>query len=124
MLEQPWMMAQIVLAAGGIIEPWMGQLGIGAASIALFLAIGKSYINSVAARVKEVSAAHKAELDRLEKSWESRLADMRTRAEAWEAAANRREETARELVLGLSRVESVMEQNIALLTAIREGQIK
>ena len=94
------------------LQPWMGQIGIAGASVALFVVLGRSYINTVASRVKEVSEAHKAELDRLEKSWEARLSDMRTRAEAWEAAANRQTESARELAAGMSRVESMMSQNV------------
>lgn len=102
-------------------EPWMGQLGIGAASVALFMAIGRSYIKSVAERVKEDRLAHKEELERLTGSWEARLADMRQRAEAWEAAHNRREASEKELVAALQRVESVMAQNIQILRALREG---
>jgi hypothetical protein len=100
----------------------MGQLGIGAASVGLFILLGRSYIQTVASRVREDRAQHQAEMDRLERSWEARLADMRQRAEGWEAAANRREESSRELTAGLTRVESVMAQNLALLQAIREGQ--
>lgn len=102
----------------------MGQLGIGAASVALFIAIGRSYINSVASRVKEVREQHAEHLQALTTSWELRLTDMRTRAEAWEAAATRREESARELAAGMSRMESIMDQNLALLRAIREGQTR
>ena len=104
------------------LQPWMGQLGIGAASIVLFVAIGRSYIASVSSRVKEVREQSDAALEKLEKSWEARLTDMRTRAEAWEAAATRREESARELAAGMARMESMMTQNLALLRAIREGQ--
>lgn len=104
------------------LQPWMGQVGIAAASVALFIAIGRSYINSVSGRVKEVREQHAEHLKDLTTSWEARLTDMRTRAEAWEAAANRREESARELAAGMSRVESMMAQNLALLRAIREGQ--
>jgi hypothetical protein len=115
-----------VLSAAGEavvdIEPWMGQLGIGAASVGLFIALGRSYIKTVANRVTEDREQHRHELDRLEKSWEARLTDMRQRAEAWEAAANRREESTKELTAGLTRVESVMAQNLQLLQAIREGQ--
>jgi C4-dicarboxylate-specific signal transduction histidine kinase len=100
----------------------MGQLGIAGATVVLWLALGRSYINSVASRVREVREQQQEALAKLEASWEARLADMRQRAEAWEAAANRREETGRELTAGLTRVESVMDQNIQLLRAIREGQ--
>jgi hypothetical protein len=105
------------------LEPWMGQIGIGAATVALFLTLGRSYINSVASRVREDRDQHKAEMDRLRESWEARLADMRTRAEAWEAAANRREESQRELTSALVRVETAMDQNLQILRAIREGQL-
>jgi len=104
------------------IEPWMGQLGIGAASVILFVAVGRSYINSVASQVKEVREQQDKALKELRESWEARLQDMRERAEAWEAAHNRREETGRELAAALIRVESVMDQNIQLLRAIREEQ--
>lgn len=106
----------------GDIQPWVSQLGIGAASVVLFVAIGRSYINSVSSRVKEDRERERLALVELKASWEARLADMRQRAEAWEAAANRREETGRELTAALTRVESVMDQNIQLLRAIREGQ--
>jgi hypothetical protein len=106
----------------GNLEPWMGQLGIAGATVILWLALGRSYINSVANRVSEVREQQKQAMDELKASWEARLADMRQRAEAWEAAANRREESGRELTAALTRVESVMAQNISLLQAIREGQ--
>jgi hypothetical protein len=104
------------------LQPWMGQLGIAGASVLLFIGLGRSYISTVANRVKEDREQHQLHLAKLTESWEARLADMRTRAEAWEAAANRREESARELAAGMSRVESMMAQNLALLRAIREGQ--
>lgn len=104
------------------LQPWMGQVGIAAASVGLFIAIGRSYINSISNRVKEVREQHAEHLKDLTASWEARLLDMRTRAEAWEAAATRREESARELAAGMARMESAMTQNLALLTAIRQGQ--
>lgn len=104
------------------LQPWMGQLGIAGASVLLFVVLGRSYINTVASRVKEDREQHRQHVAELTTSWEARLADMRTRAEAWEAAANRQTESARELAAGMSRVESMMAQNLALLRAIREGQ--
>jgi hypothetical protein len=104
------------------LQPWMGQLGIASASVVLFVLIGRSYINSVANRVKEITDAHERELARLTVLWEARLSDVRERAEAWEAAASRREEATQELTAAVTRVETVGETAIHLLRALREGQ--
>lgn len=104
------------------LQPWMGQLGIASASVALFILIGRSYINTVANRVKEITEAHEKEIARLTASWEARLTDMRERAEAWEAAANRSREAASELTAAVARVEAVGDTAVQLLRALREGK--
>jgi hypothetical protein len=104
------------------LQPWMGQIGIAGASVLLFVILGKSYINHVASQVGTVRDAHEKELARLEAIWEARLADMRERANAWQATANRFEQASAEDRRQVDKLLVITETTEALVRAIKEGQ--
>jgi hypothetical protein len=109
------------------LAPWMGQLGLGAAAVVLFLTVGKSYINYISRQLSDERAAHERELDRRDKEiarltdlWNQRLAAEVKRGDAWETAANSHREANRESTEQLRKLTAVTETTVALLTAIRE----
>jgi hypothetical protein len=105
------------------LQPWMAQIGLGAAAVALFLTVGKSYVNYIGKQLTEARMQHKEEIQRLTTSWEARLSDAVRRAEAWETAAYRYEQANRESVEHERKLSSgVNETAVALLTAIRDEQ--
>lgn len=102
------------------LAPWMGQLGLGAAAVVLFLTVGKSYINYISKQLSDERAAHQRELDRLTAVWEARLADAVKRGDAWETAANRHQQANLETTEQLRRVTPAVETTVSLLTALRD----
>lgn len=103
-------------------EPWMGQVGVAGGLLALLLALGKAFIASIDRRVAERTAEHVAELARIKEQHERELADMRARAEAWEATATRRESTVNELVMQTGRLQGTSDTAVQLLRAIHQMQ--
>lgn len=109
------------------LAPWMGQLGLGAAAVVLFLAVGKSYINYISRQLTEERAAHDRELERRDKEidrltgiWESRLSAEVTRANAWQTAAQRHQEANHETTEQLRRLTPLAETTVNLLLALRD----
>lgn len=106
------------------LEPWMGQIGLAAASVALMLVIGRAFVAYISNQLTEARKAHERELERLTTLWEARIADAVKRGDSWETAANRWQEVALE---GTRQVEKLTETNglsISLLNAIREEQLR
>lgn len=105
------------------LQPWMAQIGLGAAAVVLFITVGKSYINYIGKQLTEDRQQHREEIARLTASWEARLSDAVRRADAWETAAHRFEQAARESVENERKLTAgVGETAVALLTAIRNEQ--
>jgi len=109
------------------LAPWMGQLGLGAAAVILFLTVGKSYINYISRQLTEARAAHEKELERRDKEverltaiWNDRLAAEVRRGDAWQTAAQRHQEANLETTEQLRRVTPAVETTVALLTALRD----
>lgn len=103
-------------------EPWMGQLGVASALVVLLIALGKTFIASVDRRVGEARVSHEEELKRLVAQHERELRDMRERAVAWEATANRREATVNELIIQSGKLQGANETAVQLLKALRQAQ--
>lgn len=103
-------------------EPWMGQLGIAGVMAALLLFMGKTFISSVDRRITEAVTAHDKEIERMTKQHERELGDMRERAVAWEATANRREATVNELVMQNGKLQGANETAVQLLRALHQAQ--
>lgn len=105
------------------LQPWMAQIGLGAAAVVLFVTVGKSYINYIGKQLTEARQQHREEIARLTASWEARLADSVRRAEAWETAARRFEQASRESVEHERKLSTgINDTAVALLTAIRDEQ--
>lgn len=107
----------------GGLEPWMGQVGVAGVLSGLLFFIGRVFINSQDRRVSEVNAAHAAELERLTKQHERELGDMRKRADAWEATANRREAAVTEAMTQNARLQAQGDTTVQLMRALREAAI-
>lgn len=106
------------------LQPWMGQVGVAAALTILLIGLGKTFINHVAGQLREERTAHREEITRLTASWEARLADCSKQVTLWETAANRWQEAAlldREYA---HRLQGSTDTAVALLTAIREEQLR
>jgi hypothetical protein len=106
------------------LQPWMAQLGLGGAAVALFLTVGKSYINYIGRQVQEMRVSHREEIERLTQSWEARLEDARRAATTWETTANRWQEAASEDRAQVGKLMAMNETTVALLTALREEQMR
>lgn len=102
------------------LAPWMGQLGLGAAAVVLFLTVGKSYINYISQQLKDEREAHGKELDRLTAIWESRLTAEVARGDAWQTAAQRHQEANHETTEQLRRLTPLAETTVNLLMALRD----
>jgi Flp pilus assembly protein TadB len=100
----------------------MGQVGIAGVLAAMLLAIAKAFIGSIDRRVKERDEQHTAELSRLTAQHERELGDMRDRARAWEATADRREATNQELISQNGRLQAGSETAVQLLRALHQVQ--
>ena len=105
----------------GGLEPWMGQVGVAGVLSALLFFLGRVFVNSQDRRVTEATAAHTAELDRLTRQHERELGDMRKRAEAWEATANRREAAVTEAMTQNGRLQAQGDTTVQLMRALREA---
>jgi poly(3-hydroxyalkanoate) synthetase len=106
------------------LQPWMAQLGAAGVLSALLLVLGRSYIAHVASQVKEMKEAHLAEMARLTASWEARLTDAVKRADSWETAAERWRAAGAEDRRQVDKLASAVDTVIALLSAIREEQLR
>lgn len=104
------------------LEPWMAQIGLGAASVTLFLLVGKSYVNYIGRQLQDQKTSHREELDRLTKSWEARLADATNAAAKWETAASRHLEAGIEDRRQVEKLLGANELIVSMLNAIREEQ--
>ena len=104
-----------------------GQISLGAAAVALFLAVGKSYINYIGRQLTEERGAHERELARRDKEierltaiWESRLSAEVSRGNAWQTAAQRHQEANHETTEQLRRLTPLAETTVNLLMALRD----
>lgn len=102
------------------LAPWMGQLGLGAAAVVLFLTVGKSYINYISRQRAEDKIAHREELERLTAVWEARLLDSVKRGDAWETAANRHQQANLETTEQLRRLTPAVETTVSILRALQD----
>lgn len=102
------------------LQPWMGQVGIAGASVALLTIAMRAFISSVSSRVAEVRADHEKELARVTTQHERELQDMRERAQAWEATANRREAALSEALAQNARLQATGDTTVQLLRALRQ----
>lgn len=103
------------------LQPWMGQVGVAGALVALLWLLGRTFINSIDRRVREARDAHDAEIKRLTAQHVTQLADMRERAVAWEATANRREATVTELVAQNGKLQGAQDTAVQLLKALHQA---
>jgi ABC-type protease/lipase transport system fused ATPase/permease subunit len=106
------------------LQPWMAQLSVAGALTLLLLVLGKTFINHVASQLRDERAATAAEIERLTRSWEARLADCTKRGDAWETAANRWQATALEDRQQVRDLQEVNRTVVGLLQAIREEQLR
>lgn len=104
------------------LQPWMGQVGVAGALVGLLFLLGRTFINSIDRRVREAKEAHAAEIERLTAQHAIQLADMRERAVAWEATANRREATVTELVTQNAKLQGAQDTAVQLLRALHQAQ--
>lgn len=105
------------------LQPWVAQIGLGAAAVVLFLTVGRSYINYIGKQLTEARQQHREELERLTVIWEARLLDSIRRGDAWETAAHRFELANRESAEQVRRLtEPNAETAVNLLRAIRDEQ--
>lgn len=104
------------------LQPWMGQVGVAGALVALLLLLGRTFIRSIDRRVEEIRRDHAAEIERITAQHAVQLADMRERAVAWEATANRREATVTELVAQNSKLQGAQDTAVQLLRALHQAQ--
>lgn len=100
----------------------MGQVGVAGALASLLFLLGRTFISYVDRRVKETQEAHNNEIGRMTKQHERELGDMRERAVAWEATANRREATVNELVMQNGKLQGANETAVQLLRALHQVQ--
>jgi hypothetical protein len=98
----------------------MGQLGLGAAAVTLFLITGKSYIKYIGTQLTEARQQHKEEIERLTAVWERMLADAVKRGDSWETAAHRFEQYGREATEQVKELSITTDTAVALLKAIHE----
>lgn len=103
------------------LQPWMGQVGIAGASVGLLYVAMRAFISSVSSRVAEIRADHEKELERVTKQHERELADMRERARAWEATADRREAALAEMMGQNARLLATGDTTVQLLRALRHA---
>jgi hypothetical protein len=101
-----------------IFGPLLGVGGLGG----LLILLGRRFIASVDRQVAEARTAHEEELKRLTSQHERELRDMRERAQAWEATANRREAALTEVLQQNGRLQANSETAVQLLRALRQGQ--
>lgn len=104
------------------LQPWMAQLGLGAAAVVLFLTVGRSYINYIGKQLTEDRQQHREELERLTALWQARLEDSIRRGDAWETAAHRYEQSNREAVEQVRKLSTVTDTAVSLLMAIKDAQ--
>lgn len=90
----------------------------------LFVLVGRTFVTYVGKRVTEDRAQHAQELERLTKSWESRLADQRTVAQSWEATAKSLQKTAEELTDQVGTLLPSVQTMVRVVEAIREEQMR
>lgn len=100
------------------LQPWMGQVGVAGVLAGLLFLLGRTFIASVNTRVAERNAEHAAELERINRQHERELGDMRARAVAWEATANRREVTLAEALTLNAKLQAGNDTAVQLLRAL------
>lgn len=104
------------------LQPWMGQVGVAGALVALLYLLGRTFIGSIDRRVDEARVQHTAEIERMQAQHAIQLADLRERATAWEATANRREATVTELVQQNGKLQGAQDTAVQLLKALHQAQ--
>lgn len=102
------------------LQPWMGQVGMASALVGLLFLLGRTFINSIDRRVEEARKAHAAEIERLTAQHAIQLADMRERAVAWEAAANRREAAVTELMTQNGQARGAQDTAVQMLRVLSQ----
>lgn len=102
------------------LQPWMGQVGIAGASVGLLFVAMRAFISSVSGQVDRARADHDKELGRVTAQHERELQDMRERAQAWEATANRREAALSEALAQTARLQATGDTTVQLLRALRQ----
>jgi hypothetical protein len=105
------------------LQPWMGQVGIAGASVGLLYLAMRAFIASVSSRVDQVRTDHAEEMARVTKQHERELQDMRERAQAWEATANRREAALSEALAQNARLQATGDTTVQLLRALRQTAV-
>lgn len=100
----------------------MGQVGVAGALVGLLVLLGRTFIAATDRRVTEITTQHAGELKRLTEQHERELRDMRERATAWEATANRREAAMAELVTQNGQLRGANDTAVQLLRAIHQMQ--
>lgn len=101
-------------------EPWIGQLSLGAAAVALFVLVGRTFVTYVGKRVTEDREQHKQELERLTKSWEARLDDQVKVRQSWEDATKSLQKTVAEQSDQLDKLLPGMDTVVKTIEAIRQ----
>ncbi len=98
----------------------MGQLGLGAAAVTLFLITGRSYINYIGRQLTEAREQHRQEVERLTAVWERALSDAVKRGDSWETAAIKFEQSSREATEQVRKLTGIFDTAIGLLQAIKD----
>lgn len=102
------------------LEPWIGQLSLGAAAVLLFVLVGRAFLAYVGKRVDEDRTQHAAEVDRLTKSWEARLEDQRRVSQSWEDSTRSLQKTVTEQSDQLDKLLPGMDTVVKTIEAIRQ----
>lgn len=105
-------------------EPWIGQLSLGAAAVVLFVLVGRTFISYVGKRVTEDRAQHREEMERLIKSADARVAEQRSVAQSWEATAKSLQKTTEELTDQVGTLLPAVQTMVRVVEAIREEQLR
>lgn len=101
-------------------EPWLGQLTLGAAAVVLFVVVGRAFVTYVGKRVTEDRHQHAEELKRLTASWEARLEDQRTVSRSWEDSTKTLQKLAAEQSDQLDQLLPGMRTVVTAIEAIRQ----
>lgn len=101
-------------------EPWVGQLSLGAAAVVLFVLVGRTYVKDVSKRVEIAHKQFAEELERLTKSWEARLDDQVKVRQSWEDATKSLQKTVAEQSDQLDKLLPGMDTVVKTIEAIRQ----
>lgn len=105
---------------GQQLEPWWGQLSLGAAAVVLLVLLGRTFLANVDKRVTEDREHHRQEIERLTKTWEARLADQVSVRQSWEDAAKTSQKTVAEQSDQLDKLLPGMDTVVKTIEAIRQ----